>query len=77
MRQVGRSQGTNTGTRYWMRTEFTNVNEATGRTETVALAATLLRNGDVLFIATVVPENDAGRFQNAFANILNSVQINS
>jgi hypothetical protein len=77
MRQIGRSQGTNTGTRYWMRTEFTNVNEATGRTETVALASTLLRSGDVLFISTVVPENDTARFQNAFVNILNSVQISN
>jgi len=76
MRQVGRSQGSNTGTRYWMRTEFTNVNEATGRTETIALAATLLRNGNVLFISTVAPQNDLGRFQSAFVNILNSLQIN-
>ena len=76
MRQIGLSKGSNTGTRYWMSSEFTNVNEATGRRETIALAATLLRNGDVLFISTVVPQNDAGRFQNTFANILNSAQIN-
>ena len=60
-----------------MRSEFSNVNEATGSTETLVLAVTLLRNGDVLFISTVVPQNDAGRFQNAFVNILNSVQISN
>jgi hypothetical protein len=76
MRQLGRAVGSNTGTRYWLRTEFTNTNEATGRTETIALASTLLRNGEVLFIATVVPQSDAGRFQSAFATILSSVQIN-
>lgn len=76
MRQNGRAVGTNTGTRYWLRTEFTSTNEATGHTETIALSSTLLRNGEVLFIATVVPQNDAGRFQSAFANILNSLQIN-
>lgn len=75
MRQIGRSQGTNTGTRYWLSSEFTSVNEATGRTETIALAATQLRNGDVLFISTVAPQDDKGRFQSAFTNVLNSVQI--
>ena len=74
MRQIGRSQGTNVGTRYWMKSEFTNVNEATGRTENIVLSATLLRNGDVLFISSVVPQNEVGTFQSAFANILNSVQ---
>ncbi len=77
MRQLGRSTGTNAGTRYWMRTEFTNVNEATGRTENIALATTQLRNGNVLFISTVLPQNDSGLFQNAFANILTSLQLNN
>jgi hypothetical protein len=77
MRQLGRSTGTNTGTRYWMRTEFTNVNEATGRTENIGLATTQLRNGSVLFISTVLPQNDSSLFQNAFANILNSLQLNN
>jgi Zn-dependent protease with chaperone function len=77
MRQLGRSTGTNAGTRYWMRTEFTNVNEATGRTENIALATTQLRNGNVLFISTVLPQNDSGLFQNAFASILTSLQLNN
>jgi hypothetical protein len=77
MRQVGRSQGTNVGTRYWMRSEFTNVNEATGATETIALLATPLRNGDVLFITMLAPQSDSARFQSAFTNVLNSVQINN
>lgn len=77
MRKVGNSQGTNVGTRYWMRTEFTNVNEATGATETIALLATPLRNGDVLFITMLAPQNDSARFQSAFTSILNSVQISN
>jgi Zn-dependent protease with chaperone function len=77
MRQLGRSTGTNNGARYWMRTEFTNINEATGRIENIALATTQQRNGDILFISTVLPQNDSGLFQNAFANILNSLQLNN
>jgi hypothetical protein len=76
MLRIGRSQGSNRATRYWMRTEFTNVNEATGKTETVALFATQLSNGNVLFISTVVPQNESGEFQAAFDRVLNSVQIN-
>jgi len=76
MRQVGRSEGSNVGTRYWMKSDFTNVNEATGRTETIVLSATPLRNGDVLFISRVVPDDDSTRFQTAFANILASVELN-
>jgi len=76
MRQIGRAQGSNTGRRYWMSTRFRNRNEATGLTETVALFATQLSNGNVLFISTVVPQNESGDFQAAFDRILNSVQIN-
>jgi hypothetical protein len=75
MRQIGRSQGSNTGTRYWMRSEFTNVNEATGRTENIVLSTTTLRSGEILFISTVVPQEDDARFQSVFANILNSLQL--
>ena len=77
MRQLARSQGTNVGTRYWMSTEFTNVNEATGRTETISLVGTLLRSGEILFVSRVLPQNDSVRFQSAFTNILNSVQLNN
>ena len=76
MRQIGRAQGSNSGRRYWLSTRFQNRNEATGKTETVALFATQLSNGNVLFISTVVPQNESGEYQAAFDRILNSVQIN-
>ena len=76
MRQVGRVQGSNTGRRYWMSTRFRNRNEATGQMEDVALFATQLRNGNVLFISQVLPQNDSGQFQDALNRIMNSVQIN-
>jgi beta-barrel assembly-enhancing protease len=76
MRQIGRSQGSNSGRRYWMSTRFTNRNEATGKTETIALFGTQLNNGKVLFISTVMPQNEASEFQAAFDRIMNSVQIN-
>ena len=76
MRQVGRAQGSNAGRRYWLSTRFRNRNEATGQAETVALFASQLSNGNVLFISTVMPQSDAGDFQATFDRIMNSVQIN-
>lgn len=76
MRQIGRAQGSNSNRRYWLSTRFSNRNEATGETEVVALFATQLSNDNVLFISTVMPQNDAGNFQAAFSRILNSLQIN-
>jgi hypothetical protein len=76
MRQIGRAQGSNSGRRYWLSTRFSNRNEATGKTETIALFATQLSNGNVLFISTVRPQAEAGDFQSTFDRIMNSVQIN-
>lgn len=75
MRQVGRPTGSNSGRRYWISTRFRNKNEATGLMEDVALFATQLSNGNVLFISTVVPQNDAGEFQDAMNRVMNSLQI--
>jgi beta-barrel assembly-enhancing protease len=76
MRQVGRLTGSNTGRRYWMSTRFRNRNEATGQWEDIALFATQLRDGNVLFISQVLPQNESGEFQEALNRIMNSVQIN-
>jgi Zn-dependent protease with chaperone function len=76
MRQIGRAQISNSNGRNWMSTRFSNRNEATGRTETIALFATQLRDGNVLFISTVAPQNESGVFQDTFNRIINSVQLN-
>ncbi|MDQ2856962.1 MAG: M48 family metallopeptidase [Acidobacteriota bacterium] len=75
MTQIGRAQGSNSGRRYWLSTRFRNRNEATRKTETVALFATQLSDGRVLFISTVMPQDEAGDFQATFDRIMNSVQI--
>jgi len=75
MRQVGRATGSNSGRRYWMSTRFRNRNEATNQPEDIALFATQLSNGSVLFISTVVPQNETGEFQDAINRIMNSLQI--
>jgi beta-barrel assembly-enhancing protease len=75
MRQLDRYNHATVNGRPWVSTRFSNRNEATGRTETVAFFATKLRNGNILYISTVVPEGDPGEFQSAFTRIMNSVQL--
>ena len=47
----------------------------TGRTEVVTVYTTQLSGGGLFYIATVVPELEAGRYSTAFRNIINSVRI--
>lgn len=54
---------------------FTNINQATGRTEIVRLITTQLRNGQLFYMVAVAPQNERG-FETAFDQILRSVRIN-
>lgn len=55
---------------------FTNINEATGQSEVVTVVTTQLRDGRLFYMIAVAPQSDAGSFQNAFRNVMRSVQIN-
>jgi len=52
-----------------------NVNEATGRQEIVSLVTTQLRNGELLYMIAVAPNDEFANYQNVFQNILRSVQM--
>ena len=54
---------------------LSNVNEATGRPETVRVITTQLRNGQLFYMIAVAPQNERG-FENAFQTILQSVRLN-
>ena len=56
-------------------TTLTNVNEATGRPETIRLITTQLRNGQLFYMVAVAPQNERG-FDTAFNQVLRSLQIN-
>jgi len=53
-----------------------NVNEATSRQEIVTVITTQLRNGQVLYMIAVAPNDDFANYQSVFQNILRSVQVN-
>jgi len=48
----------------------------TGRTEIVNIFTTQLRNGSLLHIAMVAPQEDSSSYTNAFRNMIRSIQIN-
>jgi hypothetical protein len=54
---------------------LTNVNQATGNSESVRLITAQLRNGQLFYMIAVAPQNERG-FENAFETMLRSVRIN-
>ena len=49
----------------------------TGQTEVVTVYTTLLANGVLVYIATVVPQSESSQYQTAFRSMLNSVRLNA
>jgi predicted Zn-dependent protease len=75
LRSSGGYQRTTIDGRTALWSQLTNVNEATGRPETVRLITTQLRNGQVFYMVVVAPQNERN-FDSAFQNVLRSVRIN-
>jgi Peptidase family M48 len=76
LRQRSALQRTTVAGRTGLTTTLTNTNEATGQAEVVTVVTTQLRNGELLYMIAVAPENESTSYQAAFRNILRSLQIN-
>ena len=76
LRQRGNLVRTTVAGRTGLTTTLSNTNEATGLPESVTLITTQLRNGQILYMFAVVPENESASYQAAFRNVLRSLQIN-
>jgi Zn-dependent protease with chaperone function len=75
LRTSGGYQRTTLSGRTALFTTLSNVNEATGRPETVRLITTQLQNGQLFYMVAVAPQNERN-FEGAFNTILRSVRIN-
>jgi predicted Zn-dependent protease len=75
LRSNGGYQRTTIDGRAALWANLSNVNEATGRPETVRLITTQLRNGQLFYMVAVAPQNERN-FDNAFNNVLRSLRIN-
>ena len=75
LRANGNYQRTTIDGRAALWATLSNVNEATGRPETIRLITTQLSNGQVLYMVAVTPQGERN-FDNAFNQVLSSVRIN-
>jgi Zn-dependent protease with chaperone function len=76
MRQQGGYQRVNFSGRNGLSTTLSNVNEATGRPETVTIVTTQLRDGNLFYMIAVAPQSEYRNYQGAFRDILRSIQLN-
>ena len=75
LRMNGGFQRTSLSGRTALASTLTNVNEATGRSETIRLISTQLRDGSLFYMIAVAPQGERN-FSNAFQTVLNSVRLN-
>lgn len=57
-------------------TLLTGTSPVTRRVEEATVYTTMLRGGQLFYIVTVVPENEASIYDNTFRNILRSIRLN-
>ena len=55
--------------------QLSNVSDATGGEERIALYTTLLRDGTLFYIVGVAPSNEFGAYDNVFDRIVRSIQL--
>src|SRR5216683_2500718 len=70
MRSIGGYGRTTVSGRTGLITTLNNVNEATGRPESIKVVTTPLRNGGLFYMLAVSPQGEARTFDSAFNNVL-------
>lgn len=75
LRQSG-SRRTTVDGRAAIATTLVGRSPVTGQSETVTIVTTLLRSGDLFYMAAVAPRNEQANYQQSFNNILRTLRIN-
>jgi Zn-dependent protease with chaperone function len=76
LRQQNRLTGTYVGDRQGYTTTLAGRSPLTGRTEVVTVYTTQTRSGQLVYITTVVPQDESYSYSSAFRSILNSIRFN-
>ena len=76
LRQQSNYSRTSIGGRNAYATTLAGRSPITGRTEIVTMYTTQLRNGQLLYVAMVAPENESSSYNNTFRNLLRSIRLN-
>jgi hypothetical protein len=75
--RVGRNAARdNLGGRTGLTTQLSNVSEVTGQREYIALSTTQLRDGRLLYVIGVAPEQEANTYETTFRRVRQNLQIN-
>jgi hypothetical protein len=69
------SSGATIGNRPGLRSVFANVSEATGEAERIEVFTTLLRDGTLLYLLAVAPQDSIADYDAAFRRVVRSIQI--
>lgn len=75
LRQTNGLARTTVANRQGYQTVLSGRSPITGRNEIVTVYTTQTRNGQLLYIATVVPENESYYYSSTFRNVLNSIRF--
>jgi predicted Zn-dependent protease len=76
LRQNGVQQRATVAGRTGYATVLSGRSNVTGKTEVVTVYTAQLRSGDLFFIATVSPEDEAYRYDSVFRNMVSSIRVN-
>jgi len=76
LRQSSNYSRASIGGRQALATVLSGVSPVTNRTEVVTVYTTQLRNGSLLYVAMIAPENESRSYNNAFSNMLRSIRLN-
>ncbi len=76
LRQQGGYYNANIDGRNALQTTLSGRSPITGQTENVTIYTTQLRDGSLLYIATVAPQAEVSRYSRAFSSMVGSLQIN-
>lgn len=76
LRQSGGYQATSVGGRSGLATTLSNVSEATGQPEQIALFTTRLRDGSLFYLLGVAPQSEAAAYADAFARVRSTLRLN-
>ncbi|HEY0083706.1 MAG TPA: M48 family metallopeptidase [Pyrinomonadaceae bacterium] len=76
LRQAGGYTRTTVSGRAGLATTLSGRSPVTGQTEVVTVVTTLLRDGSIFYMNYVTPQSDQRTYQNAFNQILRSIQLN-
>jgi len=75
---MGRASGydrVSFGNQRGLRTEVSNVSDATGQRERIAVYTTQMRDGNLLYSITVAPQNEYNQYRNVFDRIIDSMDV--